>query len=434
MSDVLLPLIRAARGAGIRISMAETLDAMHAAATVGWADRAVLRDALTLCLAKSHDEQALFATTFDLYFHGESQAPSPIEADPAETEASPLAQMLLAGDAAGLATAMQAAAEATEATQIALFTQTNLFARRILDRMGLEALDRAIAAPALNADTRTILEQGRANIATQARAYMERQLALFGAATTRETREHALRRIALSQLDRRDIARMQTLIRAMARRLATRHGVRRRRAERGRLDVARTLHVNAGTGGIPFHTVWKHHRIDRPKVLALCDVSGSVANVSRFLLFFLYTMADLLSDIRCFAFSSHSIEITDLLDHQDIEPAIAEVLARIGYGSSDYGRSLAGFADLSRAKIDRRTTVVILGDARGNRAPPRADILQDLQARAGRVLWLNPEPESLWGTGDSDMPRYAPHCTSVISCNTVARLERAMDLLLQPPR
>ncbi len=434
MPEALLRLLRAARGAGVRISSAETLDALAAAEAVGFADRQVLRDALTLSLAKSLAEKQIFETTFDRYF--QRDAPEMQDA-PAERHDLPdLAQQLLAGDAAGLAIAMEAAAEGIGASGITLFTQTNLFARRMLDRMGLPALEREITArrAAGEAELADRLEQARTALGAQARGYMERQLALFAAGTSREIREQALRRVRLSAMDRRDVVRMRALIREIARKIATRYSRRRWQARRGVLDARRTLRRNMGHDGVPFRTVWKRTRIDKPRVMVLCDVSGSVAPVAHFLLMFIYALADVLAGIRSFAFSNTTVEVSDLLARHDIDQAAERVMQAAGFGSSDYGRSLAAFADLALGAITRDTTVIVLGDARGNRNEPRVDLMQAIFARASRVIWLNPEPRSLWGTGDSDMPRYQPYCHQATSCNTLDQLERVMDELLRSQR
>ncbi|MEO9191861.1 MAG: VWA domain-containing protein, partial [Acetobacteraceae bacterium] len=84
--------------------------------------------------------------------------------------------------------------------------------------------------------------------------------------------------------------------------------------------------------------------------------------------------------------------------------------------------------------VDRKSTVIILGDARGNRTEARVDILQRISDRAKRVIWLNPEYRSSWGTGDSDMFRYAPHCQMVRVCNTLRDLERVVTDLLEMTR
>ncbi len=330
MTEVLLRLLRAARGSGVRISVAESLDAFRVAETVGWSDRGVLRDALSLTLAKTVEEKQLFESCFDIYFSRAPMAPSDDreENPPADGEATSLARLLLDRDQSRLAAALEAAGEAVGASGITLFTQTNLFARRMLERMGLAELEREIAELAASGDAALAarLDRELALLGEQARAFMERQLTLFAAGAARETREHALRATRLSQLDRRDIERMRILIGRLARRLATRHSRRRYRARRGQLDVRRTIRRNMGTDGVPFLTVWKRHRIDRPKVMVLCDVSGSVAAVARFLLMFLYSLTDILHGIRSFAFSSHTVEVSDILAREDIEVAIGGIL------------------------------------------------------------------------------------------------------------
>ena len=127
MRQSLHRFFRAARGAGVRISPAESIDAMRAVAEIGPADRAILRDALLLTLAKNNDEKAALGDCFDTFFaHPEFENPSqPPASDetstapaaaPAPGEASgelgPLSQMLLAQDRAGMAAALSNASNA----------------------------------------------------------------------------------------------------------------------------------------------------------------------------------------------------------------------------------------------------------------------------------------------------------------------------------
>ena len=441
MTEVLLRLLRAARGAGVQISTAETLDAFRATDVVGFSDRTLLRDALTLSLAKTEEEKRSFEACFDLYFKRETVTAE--EADPDEAllplgeqdaeGISPLSRMALKNDQSALAAAMEQAADAVGATNISLFTQTNMYAWRMLDQMGLPELDRDIEARRSSGrdEEADRLEAARRALGAQARAYMERQLTLFSAGTTREIREGALRAVRLSQLDRRDLARMRALVREMAKRLATRYSRRRWKARRGHLDTRRTLRKNMAYDSVPFNTIWKRTRVDKPSVMALCDVSGSVAAVARFLLMFLYALSDALREIRSFAYSGHLIEVSDVLQREDTEAAIDKIMEMVGFGSSNYGRALQDYSDCAMRDVDRDTTVIILGDARGNRNDPRVDIMRQIYERAARVIWLNPEPVSLWGTGDSDMFRYQPYCHQVTSCGTLAQLERVVSDLLR---
>jgi hypothetical protein len=39
--------------------------------------------------------------------------------------------------------------------------------------------------------------------------------------------------------------------------------------------------------------------------------------------------------------------------------------------------------------------------------------------RANRTIWLIPEPDYLWGSGDSDMLEYFPLCSDVLQVNSL---------------
>jgi len=448
-SEPLRQFLQAARSAGIRVSAAEGIDAARAVRMVGYSDRAVLKDTLSLVLAKTPDEKHLFDECFDLYFRRDSLAE---EEDEAATDLQmpitqgglggegigggggrSLSQLLLDDDRAALAAAMEEAARESGIQNIRFFTQKNLYARRILDRMGLRQVERDMEA--LRKDDRQAtadrLENRIEALRDQARDLVERNLLLFARGETEKFREELLKSARLSNLERRDLERMRVLVRAMAKRLAARYAKTRRRRLRGHLDVRRTLRKNMGWGGVPFVTVWKQKRIEKPRVMVLCDVSGSVAAMAQFLLMFLYALNEALKDIRSFAFAGSLIEVSDILETEQIETAIAKIMQAIGFGSSNYGNSLADFEDGWERYVSSKTTIIILGDARGNRTDPRTDIVQRLSQRAKRIIWLNPEFRSAWGTGDSDMFRYAPYCNVVTVCNTLRHLERVVSDLLK---
>ncbi|MGH8663924.1 MAG: VWA domain-containing protein, partial [Burkholderiales bacterium] len=224
--------------------------------------------------------------------------------------------------------------------------------------------------------------------------------------------------------------RMRVLVRKMAKRIATRYAMKRRRRQRGQLDIRRTLRRNMGWGGVPFITAWKQRRIEKPRVMVLCDVSGSVAWVAQFLLMFIYALTEVLSDIRSFAYSGSLVEVSDILERKPIDEAVVQVMAEMGFGSSNYGNSLADFESGWMEQVTNKTTLIILGDARGNDNDPRTEIMDRLAQRAKRIIWLNPEPRSAWGTGDSDMFRYLPYCSLARVCSTLNDLERVITDLL----
>lgn len=431
--------IRALRAADVRVSVAEAIEAHEVVAQVGYTDRRLLKDSLSLALAKTVDEKQRFADSFERFFERAEFAgwndTAAGQRDAPET-GNALADMALAGDGDALAAAMERAAAEIGAGNVRFRTQVNFLTRRLLDRLGLRDMEALINA-VLRGDVpggqvlADELEAARTRLFAEARGFVERQFDLYGRLEGERLRESFLEKTALSAVERRDHARMNQLIRRMARKLAARYHHRHKRARRGHLDVRRTMRVNMATGGIPFHTVWKQKKIEKPKVVAICDVSRSVAAAARFLLMFLYGLNEVLSDVRSFAFSSNLVEIGEQLDADHVDDAVAAVLERIGFMPTDYGRA---FDDLKTGfgnAIDRRTTVIILGDGRSNYTDPRSDVMKWLNQRAKRIVWLNPEPETFWGTGDSEMPRYRPYCHVAKTCRTLKDLERIIDDLLR---
>jgi uncharacterized protein with von Willebrand factor type A (vWA) domain len=451
-TEPLRQFLQATRSAGLRVSAAEGIDAARAVRLVGYSDRTVLKDTLALVLAKTPDEKALFDECFDLYFRRDGFEQNGTDttchdaAIPGEAAAGSegmgsggggsLGEMLLSDDRVALATAVEQAARDAGLENIRFFTQRNLYARRVLDRMGLRGVERdmaslrraATAAASAQAD---LLEQRIERLRDQVRELVDRNLLLFARGETEKFREELLKSARLTSLERRDLDRMRVLVRAIARKLAARYAKPRRRKLRGQLDVRRTIRRNIAWDGIPFVTVWKQKRIEKPRVMVLCDVSGSVAAMAQFLLMFLYALHEALADIRGFAFATSLIEVSDILESEPIETAIAKIMQTIGYGSSNYGNSLLDFEGGWGRYVTNKTTLIILGDARGNRTDPRVDVFQAITARAKRVVWLNPEYRTAWGTGDSDMLRYRPFCHVATVCNTLRNLERVVTDILK---
>ena len=456
MRENLHRFFRAARGAGIRVSPAESIDAMRAVAQVGFADRGILRDTLLLTLAKTQDEKLALADCFDLFFS--QPEPRQTSSDAANSEASgsdtehetdpsaasdgtsdvsgsqsahglgSLAQMLLSQDRNAIVAAIAGAAGAASLSDIRYSTQRGIFSSRILDIMGIQRLrddlDELTATNPLMAERLSAALNG---LREAVRDTVSQGLALYAREEAENLRNEILRNAPLARIEPRQVEQMRTLIRQIARRLRERYSKPRKRQRRGHLDVRRTLRRNAAWGSIPFLTAWKRKHRDRPKIVALCDVSGSVARVSDFFLLLIHSLHEVVDDVRSFAFSSHLMEVSDILESESPEIAMQEIMSRVGFGSSDYGNSLVDFEKEWMSTLSPQTTVIVLGDARSNNLDPRADILRRISERSKRLVWLNPEGRMTWGFGDSEMPRYATFCSVVRQCATAQQLERAVS-------
>jgi hypothetical protein len=229
---------------------------------------------------------------------------------------------------------------------------------------------------------------------------------------------------------------MEDAIGPLTRKLAARLA-RRRRMRAGRLDFRRTMRKSLATGGVPADPQFRHPRSHRPEVWLLCDISGSMATFSRFTLQFTHAMSTHFSRLRSFAFVDTIDEVSDFFGPGvDFGSALRRVTTEAEVvwldGHSDYGNSLETFHARYGRQLTPRTTVIITGDARNNYRPPRDRVLGDIADAARALVWLNPEPEAYWDTGDSAMSHYAAHCTSVHEVRTLRQLEEFIEELTLP--
>ncbi len=451
MTQVLTNFVRALRASNVRVSTAESIDAAATVDVIGFSDRGLLKESLSQVLAKSPDDKERFAECFDRYFFaddlrgidtadGDDLEPDAPSADASNSEpqhageqgtepGSALASLMTGANRAELQIAVANAAREAGVADIRLFTQRGMYMRRILEILGVEALENEIS----NADEarQALLGALRAQLIAEVREQVERQLLLYTANTWPDLREEILQKVPLSAVEVRDFKFMQGLVHKLAKRLVALHSRKRKVARRGHLDVRQTIRRNIEYDGLMFDTVWKRKKIDRPKVIAVCDVSGSVANAARFLLLFLYSVTEVIPKVRAFAFSNQLAEITDLFQASSAQDAISAALHKHGWGSTDYGRALADLEKMVLDDVDHRTTVLILGDGRSNYGDPGVTHLRKIHERARRVLWLNPEPRAFWNSGDSEMRRLGSACDRVDSCRSIQDLERLVSEIMR---
>jgi uncharacterized protein with von Willebrand factor type A (vWA) domain len=462
--------IGALREAGLQVSPAESLDALKAIKLLGLESRETSKTVLALTLVKRQADQVIYEELFDLYFAGVGKAnatnkeadkelnkeadkneiessenaleaknnPNSSQADMSDGEGMQTSPSSSLGQALGknkdMSLAITQAAIDEKLSSIVLFTQKNYFAYKIMQRLGDDLLSTEIRADANSPEHKRKqreLVKSRARLLDQVKDYVEQQYGIFAQHKGLKYREEYLQQAKLSQLDRLDYKLMQRLVQRAARKLASQHSRKRLTRKRGQLDVRKTIAANAAFDGALFHTRWKATRIERPKIVAICDVSGSVSRVARFLLLFLYSMQDVMPKVRSFVFASEMIEVTELFKQQGIELALEEIMKRWGGLSTDYGKALAGFQSQALASIDKKTTVIMLGDARNNQGDGRTDIWEKVFRQSKRVLWLNPEQRNSWDNGDSIMSEYSPWCSSVEPCRNLKDIERIFSRLLK---
>ncbi|MBE3588227.1 MAG: VWA domain-containing protein [Thermoanaerobacteraceae bacterium] len=232
---------------------------------------------------------------------------------------------------------------------------------------------------------------------------------------------------AFADLNQEELAEVKRQVVRLARQLATRPGYRYKPSPHGMVDMARTVRLAAATGGVPLQLCHMRREPGRPAVVLLCDLSGSVAPYSRFMLLLVHTMQNKFRLARSFAFVDAVAEITGLVKNQDLERTLVQIQRQTGIwqtGFSDYGAVWKQFRREYLKVLNNKTTLIVLGDARNNYKPPEVDHFQEICRRARQVIWLNPAPREHWEGEDNIMGLYAPYCRRVLECRNLAQLTR----------
>lgn len=450
MEVTLSRFVHALRSAELPVSPAETLDGFEVVQKVGIADPRLLENALALTLAKTRDEKERFARCFDRFFHqlAFQQAPrrsmlkdvdrqglDHVIGALGDERVARLVSAVLEDRRSELALSVQEAAERLDLGSMRNLRDKAAIIEDLLRALGVDELGKLLDPhDAALAPYQGALRYLRQYAQEQVRDYVDAQYALQVDATGKRALVEAALKSNLDQLPPDYFAEVDRVVAKLAERLARQHRARQRRTQRGVLDLKRTLRDNIAYDGALFELRWRRKRQEKAGVFVVCDVSSSVASIARFLLLFLHGLTDALPHVRAFAFSSRLGEITEQFRRQETERAIEEALFDWGKGTTDYGRALIDFRDLVHQDLDHRSTVIFLGDARGNYFEPRVDVLKQISARVKQVFWLNPESRDRWDDGDSDMRRFAACCLRVDVCRNLRDIERFADRLLTAAR
>jgi uncharacterized protein with von Willebrand factor type A (vWA) domain len=226
---------------------------------------------------------------------------------------------------------------------------------------------------------------------------------------------------------------MRNVVAKLARRIKDALALRQRQEQKGRIDSRKTMRKSLAYDGVPMEIFLKRRHREKPKLITICDVSDSVRNASRFMLQLVWNLQECFSRVRSYVFVSEIAEVSQAFATYPVERAIEWALkgAPVDYHCrSDFGYAFNRFATTELESLDRKTTILLLGDARNNYNDPQAWALRLIRERVKGIIWLNPEGQWGWGIGDSVMPLYAPACDIVRECRTIGQLGEVVDNLV----
>jgi hypothetical protein len=460
------------RKSGVRVSVAESIDAFEALDELPLEDREVFKDALRSTMVKRSMDVPTYERLFDLYWSGFydglrdafDEASGGMQAkglDPEELmerlkeflekvgdmdmDLSDLARSLLTQDLSQLEQMIRQAGEQADVGRIENMLQVGFFTRRILEQLGsqgageeLQELLQRLAGMGMPEEElgalRELIERLMEALRQSVRDFTQRELQKQNFDYIEKFRRETLLEKSFYSLTEEDIRRMREVVTRLAQKIKNILTIRRRRERKGKFDLHQTLRRNMHHGGVPFELVFKERRKDRPKLVILCDVSSSVANVSRFMLQFMYSLQEAFTKIRVFVFVAELGEVTQLFNDKDINEAIDQALeggdAINVYTRSNFGYAFHHFWQNFLSSVDKKTTVIVIGDARNNYNDPKAWCMAEIHNKAKNVIWLNPESPGAWGFGDSVMDKYLPHTDVAEEVRNLRQLSRVVDKLV----
>src|SRR5882757_3505148 len=308
---------------GVRVSLAETLDAFSASEVTGLTERDAFRAALRATMVKRSTELPVFEELFDIYFSGLGeiikQASQSVQNALSMSDQefqkfldevtemlkkegknlSELAKKLLQNNSGELERKINEAARAVKLSGIERTIEENYFARALARQLGLDKIE---------AEIKNLREQlEKMDVGSELKAkleeYLERRLKALDDIIRRFVRMEREKRDIKQKEDQKlnqigeksfyylsedELKKKNEAVTRLAQRLKNVITVRRKRAKKGRFDIKRTLRQNLEYGGVPFKLRFEKRKREKPQVVILCDVSDSVRNASRFMLQFVY--------------------------------------------------------------------------------------------------------------------------------------------------
>lgn len=466
MEDRLVEFSTVLRRNGIRVSLSESMDTFRALALLGIADPLLFRNALRATLVKRASDVKPFDELFDFFFLGIGLALDAIDRrimdelgltpeqfqemleqiqrllKEMEGDLSDLSKALLQNNRSEierlLRDAMQQEAENGTPDSFRHTPYTRMAARLQLDRVQSE-IERFRGMLQMlgesGEDLQNVLrylDERMRDLNRLLREIISQEQRKKGLEPRDSSQRGSLGDKSFAFYTEDDIRRMNEAVARLAQRLKNRLSVRRKKAVRGRFNVKETLRKNLQFGGVPFNIQLDRRKKTKPQVMVLCDISDSVLNASRFMLQFVYSVQDLYAKVRSFVFVAEIGEVTRLFEEHDIQTAVEAALKGDVvdvFSHSNFGRAFEQFHRDFFAAITSKTTVLIIGDGRNNYNRPSDWVLREVRHKAKQLIWLNPESRMTWGIGDSEMPRYAPHCHIAEECRSINQLYKIVDLI-----
>lgn len=451
MVNLTLRFVECCRAADLRISTAEVLDCVTQLSMIDPGNEDEFKLVLRSNFAKSRMEQSRFDQMYHLFFHEmKSDLSESVQNDDSEkfravydmlsemTAEDDLEQALidfLSGDPMKFIQEVQKIHTQEEQEAKALRSNMSQLASRLQVMLKINQMQSKILQ-FLGGNHAEVDASDIKEIGDEFSQRLDNALHLlndepkpdnFALKNIGENEKHynTIGEIPFSNLSQEEIEEVRDVINKLVQKLEDIATLRYSKNNRGVLDLKKTIRKSGKYLGVPIEIFFKNKALRKGKIVTLCDVSGSVWSTARFMLNILYSLQECFSKVKSFIFIAELLEVTDYFIENEVNEAIEKIMNEADinyYAPTDYGMSFQHFKNRNLNDLDKKTTLIIIGDARSNYMNPQELLLKKMREKCRRVIWLNPEQEKFWGTGDSEMKVYKSHCNEVRACGNLNQL------------
>ena len=241
--------------------------------------------------------------------------------------------------------------------------------------------------------------------------------------------EASLKDIDMSLISGKDVPEAAELIRKMSRRLAGNLSRRYRMSKKKKeLDLRRTIRDNISYGGYFYRLKYRHPGRSKPRLLLLCDVSGSMISYTGFILPFIYGLNVVISDIESFVFAEKLERITAYMERGvSFENTIKEIMERnVRWGGgTKIDAAVRELINKYDQVLTPKTIVIVVSDTKTTSLSDALEAVKELQSRVKDIIWLNTLAPEEWDRFRSVGAFY--NITRMFPCNRLADLERIFE-------
>ncbi len=443
LADNIVGFIQILRQLGVRISTAETIDAVDSLTVIDSFDQAEFKAALKSTLIKHAEDQAAFNHAFNLFF-------VPPEAKHEQQHAWESKQQL------DLEQTLQADEELVFQGRPLEISDDLKDVYKMLPEKEKQRLQDFLEKTSAGKNVKESFQPVVENVLKSSLSFWQRQLSPEDLAQLAAARrqllghdelDHVVDSAAglggtggnpllyknMQEIAENEIPQVTALIKKLASRLTTRISRRFRMTGRRKLiDIRKSIRRNMRYGGIMISLKYKTKKIHKPNIVIICDVSASMTKYVRFTLPLLFGLSSVVKNIESFVCATDLERVTDYFrrgstDFAQVTEELVTNSAQIGQGTNLF-IALSSLEEAHRQLLTPSTLLFIISDANTLAPQETAGQLAVISKKVKRILWLNTHPKERWPQNNA-IPLFSKYC-AMFECYSLAHLTKILSLNL----